>query len=75
MITLKYPIKIAGQLYSIGSRVRLATVEEMRKIWPGIMPERDSGQVGVWFSGRDLPCIVEKSQLEGLPADLNAERD
>ena len=67
MITVKYPIKVAGLLYPKGSRVRLATLEDMREIWPGIAPERGSNQIGVWFDGLALPTIVEKSQLRGLP--------
>ena len=69
MITVKYAIKIAGLLYPKGSRVRLATLQEMRKIWPAVAPERDSKQVGVWFDGLALPTIVEKSQLSGLHED------
>ena len=58
MMKLRYPIKVAGTLYYKGDRVRLATLEDVRKIWPAIMPEEDSNQVAVWFSNQTMPTIV-----------------
>jgi hypothetical protein len=66
MITTRYPIKVAGELFPKGSWLRLATLDEVRKIWPAIAPEKDSKQVAVIFPGRSMPTIVEKSQIDGL---------
>jgi hypothetical protein len=67
VITVKYAIKVGGRLFPKGTQLRLATAEDLRKVWPGMAPNPQSRQVGVWFPGfDDHPTIVDKSQIEGL---------
>lgn len=60
----KYAIKVANTLFPKGTRLRLANLEDMRKLWPAIAPEEGSSQVGVWFPGMDLPTIIHRTHIE-----------
>jgi len=67
MITVKYAIKVGGQLFRKGTRLRVVTADDLRKLWPSTAPEPGSNKIAVWFPGfTDYPTIVDKSQLEGL---------
>jgi hypothetical protein len=57
-------MKVAGRLYAKGTPVAAATLAEVRKIWPAVMPNPESNQVAVVFPDMPWPTIVEKSQVE-----------
>lgn len=59
----KYPIKMGPVLVGKGAEVRLATVEEMREIWPNMKINDASDWMAVVYEGADCPCIVHKNQL------------
>lgn len=61
---LKYPTKVAGTLYPKGYNVRIATLEEVRVIWPMIQFKQGVQQVAVWFDGLEYPTIVSRNGLE-----------
>lgn len=63
MIQTRYRMKIGRRMYDAGCTVRQATIDEMRKVWPGISVNQDSNQIGVWFEGLDVPTIVSKNSL------------
>jgi len=66
MLITKYAIKIGGQLFPKGTRLRLATALDIRQIWPAMAPNEDSEQTVVWFPGVSHPTVVQKSQVERL---------
>jgi hypothetical protein len=64
-VKTKYPIKTLGKLFPKGTVVKLASIEDMKKEWPGIYSNMHSGQIGVWFDGLDKPIICPKHSFEG----------
>ena len=56
-------MKIANTLYPKDTPVKRATLEDVRKVWPAMMPKDDSNQIAVWFPDMPWPTIVEKSQI------------
>jgi hypothetical protein len=62
-IKTKYHTKVGPTMFSPGTIVRQASLEEMKKTWPGIENNNNSNSVGVWFPGRSYPTIISKSQL------------
>jgi hypothetical protein len=61
-VVTKYPIKIGNVLIEKGEKGRVATLEEMKGIFPGISYNKKSTWLGIIF--RDLkPCLVDKKQI------------
>lgn len=61
-VTSKYPIKIGNVLVPKGTKGTLATLEEVKKIFPNIKENQSSNQIAVKFLDLDW-CIIHKSQL------------
>ena len=61
-VIAKYPIKIGKILVPKGAIGIIATLEEVRKIWPNIGVVEGSTQIGIKFLDLDV-CIVHKNQL------------
>ena len=61
-VIAKYPIKIGKTLIPMGTEGIVASLEEVRNMFPDINYNPNSNQVTVKFL--DLgPCIVHKSQI------------
>ena len=62
-VTTKYAHRVGGLLYPQGTPVRLATLEEVKRVWPGIERKPDSNMIAVWFPDRDTPTLVKKTEI------------
>ena len=73
-IKARWPIKIASTLIPANEEGRVATLEEMIRIFPNITFKDKSNFVGVIF--RDFgPCLVHKDQIIVIENEVSGKND